>query len=186
MSTPPAAARLLPLRFFTIGMIGGVAIITAASVIVAPDIVLPAPWVWAILLGLVAVAALGAYVLTDRVPPAAPQASLADLSGAVFPIHVLRCALMELPAMAAFGLAFAMGEPSWVTVAIAAVPAAILMLLLVFPHERVLRRYQGALDSQGAATQFTDRMLGRTVWDVDGGGLLGGGADGGGPPQSRP
>lgn len=152
---------LMPFKMLSGAFIGAIAILAAVMVLVAPETVLPEPWVIAVLLGLVASSALVSVVLVQQVPAAQPDSSLRDMVGRVQVTHILRLALSEAPVIIAIVLMFLAEEPSWVTVAIAAVPTIILMLLLVYPHEGVLRRYQRALDAGGVNTRFADRLLGR-------------------------
>ncbi len=151
----------MALRLLSGAFIGGIAIFTAIMVVIAPETIVPPAWMIAVLLGLVAVAALVSFVMVGSVRPAGGEESTAQLMGRVQPVHMMRLAMMEAPAILAVVLTFVGSEPSWITVAIAAVPTILLMALLVFPHEPVLRRYERALDAGGARTQFTDRLLGR-------------------------
>ena len=156
-----ASQQLMVLRMLSGSFIGAIAIITGVMVVVAPEIVMPEPWVIAVLLGLVAVATVFSLVLVGTLPAAPRGATLAEMLPKVQSVHILRLALMEAPAMLAIVLMFLSDEPSWVTVAIAAVPTILLMLWLVFPHDGVLRRYERALDAGGARTRFADQLLGR-------------------------
>jgi len=153
--------ELMTLRMISGAFIGAIAIIAAIMVVVAPETVLPEPWVIAVLLGLVAAGAVFSLVLVQQVPAASPGSTLQQLLARVQSTHMLRLAVGEAPVILAVVLMFLADEPSWVTVAIAAVPTIIVMLLLVFPHEGVLRRYQKALDAGGVNTRFADRLLGR-------------------------
>ena len=155
--------QLMTLRVLSGAFIGGIAIITVLMFFVAPDTTVPQPWVLAVLLGLVAAAAVVSLVLVGQVPAASEDDSLGAMLGKVQPVHIMRLALMEAPAILAVVLMFLAEEPSWLTVAIAAVPTILLMLLLVFPHQSVLRRYEQALDSGGAHTRFTDKLLGHAA-----------------------
>lgn len=154
------SSSLMTLRMLSAAFIGGIAMFTAIMVFIAPEIVMPQPWVIAVLLGLVAVSTLLSLVLVGTLPAASPDDTVASLLPKVQSVHILRLAIMEAPAILAVVLTFLADEPSWVTVAIAAVPTILLMLVVVFPHQGVLRRYEKALDAGGARTQFTDRLLG--------------------------
>ncbi len=153
----------MTLRVLSGAFIGGIAIIAALMFFVAPETVLPQPWVLAVLLGLVATTAVVSLVMVGQVPAASEDDTVGAMLGKVQPVHILRLALMEAPAILAVVLLFLADEPSWVTVAVAAVPTILLMLLLVFPHQGVLRRYEQALDSGGAHTRFTDKLLGHAA-----------------------
>ena len=157
------STQLMTLRVLSGAFISGIAIITAMMFFVAPDTVVPEPWVLAVLLGLVATAAVVSLVMVGQVPAATQGDTVSSMLAKVQPVHVLRLALMEAPAILAIVLMFLTEEPSWVTVTIAAVPTILLMLLLVFPHQGVLRRYERTLDSGGARTQFTDKLLGHVA-----------------------
>ncbi|WP_109474269.1 hypothetical protein [Ornithinimicrobium cavernae] len=154
---------LMTQRFLSGAFIGGIVIITVMMLFVAPDPLLPEPWVLAVLLGLVAVVTLVSVVMVGRVPAASPGDDLGALMSKVQSVHILRLALMEAPVFVALALMFISSEPSWLTVAITAAPTVLLMLVLVFPHEGVLRRYERALDAAGARTQLTDKLLGRVA-----------------------
>ncbi|USQ75243.1 hypothetical protein [Ornithinimicrobium cryptoxanthini] len=156
-------SQLMTLRVLSGAFIGGIAIIAALMFFVAPETVLPQPWVLAVLLGLVATTAVVSLVMVGQVPAASEDDTVGAMLGKVQPVHILRLALMEAPAILAVVLLFLADEPSWVTVAVAAVPTILLMLLLVFPHQGVLRRYEQALDSGGAHTRFTDKLLGHAA-----------------------
>lgn len=151
--------QLLTLRLLSGSFIGAIAVFIVIMAVIAPDTTLPDAWVIAVLLGLVAVAALLSALLPSRVPPATPVDSVAAMMVKVQPVHIMRLVLMEFPAILSIALMFISPEPSWVTVAIAAVPTVLLMVLLVFPHAGVLRRYETALDAGGVRTRFTDRLL---------------------------
>ncbi len=153
----------MTLRVLSGAFIGGIAIIAALMFFVAPETVLPQPWVLAVLLGLVATTAVVSLVMVSQVPAASEDDTVGAMLGKVQPVHILRLALMEAPAILAVVLMFLADEPSWVTVAVAAVPTILLMLLLVFPHQGVLRRYEQALDSSGVHTRFTDKLLGHAA-----------------------
>ncbi|QDO89188.1 hypothetical protein FNH13_13350 [Ornithinimicrobium ciconiae] len=155
--------QLMTLRMLSGAFIGGIAILTALMVVIAPDMVVPEPWVIAVLLGLVAAGAVLSLVLVGTLPAAPQGATLTELLSKVQAVHIMRLAVTEAPAIIAIVLMFLAEEPSWVTVAIAAVPTIVVMLALVFPHEGVLRRYEKALDAGGARTQFTDKLLGRVA-----------------------
>lgn len=155
------STELMTLRMVSGAFIGAVAILAAVMVLVAPETALPEPWVIAVLLGLVAMSAVLSLVLVQQIPPAQPGSTLVDQLAPVRSTHMLRLALAEAPVILAIVLMFLATDPSWVTVAIAAVPTILMMLLLVFPHEGVLRRYQKALDAGGTNTRFADRLLGR-------------------------
>lgn len=154
---------LASLRMLTGAFIGGVIILTVVMFFVAPDTIVPEPWVIAVLLGLVAASAVTSLVLIQQIPAAPPEATLPQIMATVMPTHILRLALTEAPAIIAIVLAFMAEEPSWVTVAVGTVPTVLVMLLLVFPHEGVLRRYERQLDAGGVRTRFTDQLLGHTA-----------------------
>lgn len=154
------STQFLSLRILSGAFISGIAILTGVIFFVAPDTVLPQPWVIAVLLGLVATAAVVSLVMVGQVPAASEGDNLGVMVSKVQPVHILRLALMESPVILAIVLMFLADEPSWATVAIAAVPTILLMLLLVFPHQDVLRRYERALDADGVHTRFTDKLLG--------------------------
>lgn len=154
---------LLTLRILSGAFIGALAMITAVMVLVAPETVVPEPWVIAVLLGLVAVATILGLVMIGQVPAAAPGDTVRSMVARVQSVHITRLALTEAPALLAIVLTFLADEPSWVTVAVASVPTIVLMLLFVFPHQGVLRRYERALDAGGARTQFTDKLLGKVA-----------------------
>lgn len=155
--------QLITLRMLSGAFIGGIAILTVLMVVIAPDMAVPEPWVIAVLLGLVAAGAVLSLVLVGTLPAAPQGATLTELLPKVQAVHIMRLAVTEAPAIIAIVLMFLAEEPSWVTVAIAAVPTIVVMLALVFPHEGVLRRYEKALDAGGARTQFTDKLLGRVA-----------------------
>lgn len=154
---------LQALRILSGAFIGALAVIAGAMVLVAPETVVPEPWVIAVLLGLVAVATILGLVMVGQVPAASPGDTLRAMASRVQSVHIMRLAITEAPAMLAIVLTFLTDEPSWVTVAIASVPTIVLMLLFVYPHQGVLRRYERALDDGGARTQFTDKLLGRVA-----------------------
>ncbi|MCK0111347.1 hypothetical protein MWU75_04255 [Ornithinimicrobium sp. F0845] len=153
--------ELMSMHILSGAFIGAIAIIAVVMVLVAPETVVPEPWVIAVLLGLVATSALFSLMLVQQIPAAQPGSTLSDMLAKVRVTHMLRLALAEAPVILAIVLMFLASEPSWVTVAIAAVPTVIVMLLLIFPTEGVLRRYQKSLDAAGVNTRFADRMLGR-------------------------
>lgn len=153
----------MTLRMLSGAFIGGIAIFTGLMVVVAPEVIVPEPWVIAVLLGLVAVSAILSLVLVGTLPAADQGTTMSEVLPKVQSVHIMRLAIMEAPALLAVVLMFLGEEPSWITVVIAAVPTIVLMLLLVFPHEGVLRRYERALDAGGARTQFTDKLLGRVA-----------------------
>ncbi|USQ78668.1 hypothetical protein [Ornithinimicrobium faecis] len=155
--------QLMTLRMLSGAFIGGIAIFTGLMVVVAPEVIVPEPWVIAVLLGLVAVSAILSLVLVGTLPAADQGTTMSEVLPKVQSVHIMRLAIMEAPALLAVVLMFLGEEPSWITVVIAAVPTIVLMLLLVFPHEGVLRRYERALDAGGARTQFTDKLLGRVA-----------------------
>lgn len=143
--------------------IGAIAILAGLMIVVAPDVIVPEPWVLAVLLGLVAVATVLSLVMVGSLPAASQGDTLRSMMPRVQSVHVLRLAVMEAPVLLSVVLMFLAEEPSWVTVAITAAPTILLMLWLVLPHEGVLHRYERALDADGAHTQFTDKLLGRVA-----------------------
>ena len=157
------SSSLMTLRMLSALFIGGIAMFTAIMVFIAPEVVMPQPWVIAVLLALVAVSTLLSLVLVGTLPAASQDDTVASLLPKIQSVHILRLAIMEAPAILAAVLMFLADEPSWVTVAIAAVPTILLMLLLAIPHQGVLRRYEKALDAGGARTQLTDRLLGHVA-----------------------
>ncbi len=151
----------MTLRMLSGAFIGGIAVFTGIMVVVAPEVIVPEPWVLAVLLGLVAASTVLSLVMVGSVPAASQGDPVGSMLPKVQSVHILRLAVMEAPAILSVVLMFLAEEPSWVTVAITAVPTVLLMLWLVFPHEGVLRRYERALDAGGARTQFADKLLGR-------------------------
>lgn len=151
----------MTLRLLSGAFISGLALITAVTFFVAPGSTMPEPWVIAVLLGLVAASTVVSLVLVGTVRAAHSEDSLASMLTKVQPVHIMRLAITEFPALIAVVLMFLNEEPSWVTAAIATVPTILLMLAFVYPHAGVLSRYERALDADGARTRFTDRMLGR-------------------------
>lgn len=155
--------QLMTLRMLSGAFIGAIAIFTGMMVVIAPEVIVPEPWVLAVLLGLVAMATVFSLVLVGTLPAVDQGGTLSEMLARVQTVHILRLAVMEAPAILAVVLMFLSEEPSWVTVAVAAVPTILLMLWLVFPHQGVLRRYERVLDAGGARTQFTDKLLGRVA-----------------------
>lgn len=160
MNHPHPALQVM--RILTLAFLSGPIAFTVVAFFIVPETELPPLWVVAVLLGLVAASVTMVFVLTGTMISSAAKGFSVEGALAQFrALHMASLALLEAPVIVALVLAVGGIAPTWVTVAIAAVPSALAILALAFPHEATLRRVQAQLDTDGTTTRFADRVLGR-------------------------